>query len=49
MEQVKVNCQEEIQHPKTGWAVSNLEYERTPPYHIQNLFYACCGQTLPKV
>jgi len=49
LEQLKVNCHEEIQHSETGWALSNLEYEWKPPYHIQGLFYACYGQALPKV
>lgn len=41
MEQMKVNCYEEIQRYGTGWALSNIEYERMPPYHIQDLFCAC--------
>jgi len=48
-EQMKVNSHEGIQHSEIEWALSNLEYERKPPYYIQDLFYACCGQALPKV
>ena len=49
LKQLKVRCHEEIQHSKTELALSNLEYERTHPFHIQDLFYACYGQVLPKV
>ena len=43
LEQLKVNFHAGIQHSKIGWALSNLDYERKPPYHIQDLFYACYG------
>ena len=49
LEQLKVNCHEGIHHSETEWALSNLEYERTRPCHVQDQFCACCGQSLPKV
>ena len=49
LEKLKMNCHGGIQHSKTEWALSNLEYERKPPYHIQDLFLACYEQDLPKV
>ena len=42
LEHLKVNYHEGIQHFEIGWGLSNLEYERKPPYHIQDLFCACC-------
>lgn len=41
--QLKVNCHEGIQHSETGWALSNLEYERKHPCHIQDQLCACYG------
>ena len=49
LEQLKVNCHEEIRHSEIWWAWSSPEYERTTPCHIQDLFCACYGQALPKV
>lgn len=49
LEQLEVNCHEGIQQSKTKWALSNLEYERKRPCHIQDQFCACYGQALPKV
>ena len=49
LEQLKVNCHKEILHFETGWAWNTLEYERTPPCHIQDLFCACYEQAIPKV
>ena len=49
LKQLKVNCHEGIQHYETEWALSSLEYERTRPSHIQDMFCACYGQALPKV
>ena len=48
LEQLKVNCHNEIQHYEILWAWSSLEYERTTPCHIQDLFFSCYGQALPK-
>ena len=49
LEQLKVSYHEGIQHSETRWALSNLEYERKRPCHIQDQFCACFGQALPKV
>jgi len=43
LNQLKVNSHERIQHSETKWLLSNLEYERKPPYHIQDLFCANYG------
>ena len=49
LEQLKVNCHEEIWRSEIERAWSSPEYERTHPCHIQDLFCACYGQALPKV
>ena len=38
LEQLKVKCHEGIQKYETRLALSNMEYERMPPYHIQDFF-----------
>ena len=49
IEQLKVSYHEEIQHSETEWAWNSMEYERTPPFYIQDLLCSCYGQDIPKV
>ena len=49
LEQLNVNCHEEIRCSEIEWAWSSPKYERTTPCHIQDLLCACYGQALPKV
>ena len=49
LEQLKVNYHEEIWHSEIQWAWISSEYERKTHFHIQDLFFACYGQALPKV